>query len=452
MAIYDISGKEIVTGNSGGSDVTDGTVTPEKTSFMKVYSETIKSDYEDLLNAAGLEIVPVTGTQYGNGMTYGYVTSGKITLPAGTYYYYSVAKTTSGVSPQLWVEGEDGSLTDVTSDIATIANKSGFEDGSYNEYHNENTPNYQPNGAGYFFENTIVISEGFIGYIRFGAGGTWYGLSEPGYTYLFTKRYNPFKDSLVDVTTERLFLNEEQAAGFIEELCKNPTMAEQIASALPVFAVPNSYGKYWYHIGDSNSQWMGGSVLPDETDTGFLLTAARKNGIAKFKNASTAGAAWGKRDDDSDAYCGVTRVDELVASGDVPDIITILLGTNSDLSNGTVDDAVTDLHTTCSAVKYCLEKLLQAFPTTAIGVMLPMQRAETYTAQETKNALIKELCEYYSIPTLDLFHEGQVVPDSKLTAYNDGHEGVKYTDAAHITTTNGVAQLGRKISEWLNRI
>lgn len=215
---------------------------------------------------------------------------------------------------------------------------------------------------------------------------------------------------------------------------------------------PNCYGKSWYHISDSNSQWMGGINLDNADDTGFLLIAARKNGIAEFTNTAHAGAAWGMRDDDSDAYCGVTMVDELVASGEVPDIITILLGTNSDLSEGTVDDDPTDKHTICSAVKYCLEKLLVAFPTSAIGVMLPMQRAETYTAQKAKNALIKELCDFYSIPTLDLFHEGQVVPDSKLISYDDGHEGVIYTDSAHITVGNGVAQLGRKIAGWLNMI
>ena len=449
MAIYDINGKVIVSASD------NNTITPEKTSFMKVYSETVESDYGDMLTAAGLSIVNVTGAQFNNGMSYGYVTDGKITLPAGTYYYYSIAKTTSGASPQLWREAEDGTLTDVTANIAAITNKFGFEDGTYNEYHAENTPSYQPNGAGYFFENTIVLSEDFTGYIRFGSGGTWYGLSEPGYTYLFTKRYNPFKNSLVDVTTDRVFVDEELAAGFIEELCKNPTLTEKIGAALPVFAVPNSYGKYWYHIGDSNSQWMGGSVLPDDNDTGFLLTAARKNGIAKFTNASMAGASWAYRVDHEDslnAQCGIARVDDLVASGEVPDIITILLGTNSDDDAGTVDNTASDTYTTAGAIRYCLEKLLVAFPTSAIGVMLPMQRAESYAAQETKNALIKELCEYYSVPVLDLFHEGQIVPDSKLTAYDDGHEGVIYTDSAHITTGNGVAQLGRKIAGWLGRI
>ena len=419
---------------------------------MKVYSETIESDYKDLF--AGIEITSVTGEQYNNGMTYGYVTNGKITLAAGTYYYYSIAKTTSGAKPQFWTEAADGTLTDVTANIAIITNKFGFANGTYNEYHAENTPHYQPNGSGYFFENTIVLSEDFTGYIRFGSGGTWYGLSEPGYTHLFTQPYNPYKDSLVDVTIDRVFLNEDEATGFIEELCKNPTLTKKIGDALPMFAVHNSYGKSWYHIGDSNSQWMGGSVLADDTDTGFLLTAARKNGIAKFTNASMAGASWAYRvdyEDSLNAQCGVARVDDLVASGEVPDIITILLGTNSDDDAGTVDNTASDTYTTAGAIRYCLEKLLQAFPTSAIGVMLPMQRAETYTHQETKNALIEELCRYYGIPVLDLFHEGQVVPDSKLTAYDDGHEGVKYTDSAHISS-NGVAQLGRKISGWLNLI
>ena len=128
------------------------------------------------------------------------------------------------------------------------------------------------------------------------------------------------------------------------------------------------------------------------------------------------------------------------------------LGTNSDDEIGTTSNTAADTYTTAGAIRYCLEKLLVAFPTSAIGVMLPMQRAETWKHQEEKNALIKELCEYYSIPVLDLFHDGQVVPDSKLKSYDDGHAGVIYTDSAHITAVNGVTQLGRKISEWLNRI
>ena len=217
---------------------------------------------------------------------------------------------------------------------------------------------------------------------------------------------------------------------------------------------PLPYGKSWYHIGDSNSQWMGGDNLDNPDADGFLLTAARKNGIAKFTNASVAGASWAYRESvpDKNDVCGVARVDALVASGEKPDYITFLLGTNADDDTGSTENTAADTSTTAGAIRYCLEKLLVAFPTSAIGVMLPMQRAVTYTAQETKNALIEELCRYYSIPTLDLFHEGQIVPDSKLTVYDDGHEGVIYTDSAHITTDNGVAQMGRKIAGWLGRI
>lgn len=217
---------------------------------------------------------------------------------------------------------------------------------------------------------------------------------------------------------------------------------------------PLPCGKSWYHIGDSNSQWMGGSNIDNPDDTGFLLIAARKNGIEKLTNASKAGASWAYRTTvaDTDDVSAIARVDALVDSGEKPDYITILMGTNSDDSEGTKENTAADKYTTAGAIRYCLEKLLVAFPTSAIGVMLPMQRAETYAAQETKNALIKELCEYYSVPVLDLFHEGQIVSDSKLTAYDDEHEGVIYTDSAHITTGNGVAQLGRKIAGWLGRI
>lgn len=449
MAIYDVNGNQIIDENG---EIENGSVTPEKTSFMEVETEIIETTFENLLTGVGW--TSVTGTQFNNGMGYGTVTDAKITLPKGTYYFYAPYKNSAGGTFKLYAEDENGAFTDVTSTIATISDNNGnFLNGTYDEYHNEGYSTYQPNGVGYLVEVTFVLSEDFTGYIH--TGSATYITTEPNHVYLFTKQYNPLKDAVDDVINEYLFFVKKYGDGFVKKLLENEVMKQAIIDALPVHAVPNSYGKTWYHIGDSNSQWMGGTVLEDETSTGFLLTAARKNGISKFTNASMAGASWAYRvdyEDSLNAQCGIARVDDLVASGEVPDIITFLLGTNADDDAGTTDNTASDTYTTAGAIRYCLEKLLVAFPTSAIGVMLPMQRAETYTHQETKNALIKELCEYYSIPVLDLFHEGQVVPDSKLTAYDDGHTGVIYTDSAHITTVNGVAQLGRKISEWLNRI
>ena len=226
----------------------------------------------------------------------------------------------------------------------------------------------------------------------------------------------------------------------------------QLEFEYPDYIKPLPYGKSWYHIGDSNSQWFGGSNIDNPDDHGFLVDAARKNGIAKLTNASEAGASWAYRTtvEGKDDVSAIARVDALVASGETPDYITFLMGTNSDDETGTKDNTASDKYTTAGAIRYCLEKLLVAFPTSAIGVMLPMQRAETYASQEQKNALIEELCRYYSIPVLDLFHEGQVVPNSKLSLDDD--EGVIYTDTAHITTINGMIQVTRKVTGWLPRI
>jgi lysophospholipase L1-like esterase len=439
MAICDINGKNIATGG-----IVDGSVTPEKTSFMGYQEELVKSPFTDLLS--GNTWAYTTEEQQANGLPASQITHAKpVYLEAGTYYLYDVNKLSASAYPGVYAQAEDSAFYRLGEDSVTVTRNGGnWPNGTYDEYNNENTSKFQPDGVVYMVEYTIVLAVAAT--VHFTVTNASRMFEVPGYTWLSALQYNPLKNERYDVTIRRLYANAENADAFAEAILLNPVMAKRMG-----YALPNAYGKNWYHIGDSNSQWMGGEKLDNPDDSGFLLTAARKNGVAKLTNASHAGAAWGMRDDDTDAYCAIARVDELVASGETPDIITFLMGTNSDAGLGSADDAIDNKHTTHSAVRYCLAKCLAAFPRAAIGVMLPMQRAESYETQEQVNEVILDACRFYGIPTLDLFHEGQVVPDSKLTAYDDGHTGVLYVDSAHITG-NGVAQLGRKISGWLNLI
>lgn len=189
-----------VTITMGGVDVTadvyaDGVITiPAVTGNILIFASA--TAFIDLLAENDIAFVNVTGDQYGKGMGYGLVSNSKLTLSAGTYYFYSVYKTNSGVPPKLYKESDDGTFTDITADIATISNKNTYWTGAYNEYGSEDKDYYKPNSTGYFLEKTIVLSEDFSGYMHLGASSQCYVNSEPGYTYLFTTPYNPHLDTL----------------------------------------------------------------------------------------------------------------------------------------------------------------------------------------------------------------------------------------------------------------
>lgn len=440
MAIYDIKGNQIVA--EGGS--VSGAITPEQTTFMEK-----KINFVELLNGVGFH--QVTAADYGIGFSYGHVILDEdFTFEAGvTYYLYIPFSVNTSYSVNIFKNNGAGAYA---SHLSPASKKAVFGLGTYNEYNIELTAVYQPDGVNYLTEFVFTPEETFNG--RFDATGKCVAHTLPDCVYLFTKQYNPHKDTIEG----GIFFTEEYAEGFVQEFFKEDSVVESFKEnadeILPDYATQNTHGKHWWHIGDSNSSWYGGSVMANPDDMGFLVQAARKNGISKLTNRSMAGASWAYRtayEDSLNAQSGIARVEELLASGEVPDIITIMLGTNSDDAIGTMDDAVTNKYTTYSAVKYCMEFLLQAFPTSAIGVILPMQRAEGNRQQGEKNNAIKEVCEYYAIPTLDLYHTGQIVPDSKLTAYDDGHEGVKYTDAAHVSTY-GRNHIARKLTGWLNTI
>lgn len=442
MAIYDINGNQLSSGTSG--EISNGSITPEKTSFLEK-----KINFVNLLVDNGFHAV--TSEDYTNGFQYSHIISDNdMTFEEGkTYYLYIPFSLKTSYSASIYKNDGNGVYTD---HLALSRKKIMFGNGTYNEYNIESTEEFMPDGVNYLAEFVFEPAETFEG--KFDMTNKCVAHTLTDYNYLFTKEFNPILDSVEGGT----FFTEEYAEGFVDEFFNEEAVVssfkEKAGDILPDYSTQNTHGKHWWHIGDSNSSWYGGSVIDNSEDMGFLVQACRKNGISKLTNKSMAGASWAYRagyEDSLNAQSGVARVEELLTSGENPDIITIMLGTNSDDAIGTMNDAVTNKYTTYSAVKYCMEYLLQAFPTSAIGVILPMQRAEGNTQQEEKNNAIKEVCDYYAIPTLDLYHTGQIVPDTKLTAYDDGHEGVKYTDAAHVSTY-GRNHIARKLTAWLNTI
>lgn len=238
------------------------------------------------------------------------------------------------------------------------------------------------------------------------------------------------------------------------------------------------YNKKWVQIGDSLTDWGGGahvdvlsqdlSAMDTEGDTGFMRFVRDKEGIL-FYNQGFAGAQWqltkidGSLNDsqgnpitsepEGDQYCAVRRVDKLIENkaSFTPDIITILMGTNC-ADEGETTDTSDNLYTMCGAIRYCLENLLREFPTTPIGILLPPQRLEGNNWQEPRNEKIRTIAKYYSIPVLDLFHEGQIVPANRVVVDGKPTSGNgSLNDGIHLGDV-GKINLGRKLCNWLKTL
>lgn len=217
------------------------------------------------------------------------------------------------------------------------------------------------------------------------------------------------------------------------------------------------YDKKWVQIGDSLTNWNGGG----NEGTGFMGFVHNKEGIICY-NQGYAGACWElttidgetvTSEPDSDKYSAVRRVEALITNKDTftPDIITIMMGTNRH-NEGDITDESSNLYTMCGAIRYCLENLLRTFPTVPIGIILPPQRLEGIVQQESRNEKIKTIANYYSIPVLDTFHEGQIVGATRVPV--DGHPNSgngSLTDGTHLGDV-GITNLGRKLCNWLKTL
>ena len=146
----------------------------------------------------------------------------------------------------------------------------------------------------------------------------------------------------------------------------------------------------------------------------------------------------------------VNRINKIPSDSD---LITIFAGTNDWGRNlttlGTFSDTTKD--TFYGALKLSLEGIINKFPTKKIGVITPIPR-NTYrnpnTAGETleqyRNAIL-EVCEYFSIPCLDLYKEsGFYVGNS---TFNETYlpDGLHPNNAGH-------ELLAEKIEKWIETL
>lgn len=219
-------------------------------------------------------------------------------------------------------------------------------------------------------------------------------------------------------------------------------------------------GKNVVWIGDSLTNWGGGSY--ESPGEGFLGIVHQNTGAITY-NQGMAGASWeygsGTWDEshttytpsDNEKYCAVGRVATLVANKDTftPDYVVFMMGTNR-RNTGTTADEYTNLHTMCGAIKHCILQIYNNFPECAIGIVLPPQRQEGMEEQEQVNGLIKEIAEYYSIPTIDLFHEGGLLNKYRNPLTDTSNSG-GFSDGLHLSDL-GKKILGRKFTHWIKTL
>ena len=219
-------------------------------------------------------------------------------------------------------------------------------------------------------------------------------------------------------------------------------------------------GKNVVWIGDSLTNWGGGSY--ESPGEGFLGIIYQNTGAITY-NQGIAGASWeyglGTWDEShttytptaDEKYTAIERVNALVANKDTftPDYVVFMMGTNR-RADGTVNDEYTNLHTMCGAIKHCILQIYNTFPNCAMGIVLPPQRNEGMEGQEQANALIKEIAEYYSVPTIDLFHEGGLLNKYRNPLTDTVNSG-GFSDGLHLSDL-GKNILGRKFTHWIKTL
>lgn len=200
-------------------------------------------------------------------------------------------------------------------------------------------------------------------------------------------------------------------------------------------------GKRIAMIGDSNTQYNAAKFKAYMEET-YGCT---------FTPLGTAGATWENGGGVTHEYSAVGRVDTIVSNADSDKLITeydcivIMMGTNC-TNPGTLEDTSADVSTMCGAMRYCMEKLCYYGRKISLGVIIPFRRYdETSTKQPERFDFIEEIAKEFSVPVLNLYHAGRVIPDSMTP---DAEHNWYLGDSVHLGD-NGVIQVQRIMGKWI---
>lgn len=194
------------------------------------------------------------------------------------------------------------------------------------------------------------------------------------------------------------------------------------------------YGKSLAMIGDSLTNWGGGS-----DKEGFLKIVHDRTGLST-SNLGLAGAMW--QQEEGQTQSGVQRVNKIIADNLQYDFYVFLLGTNGGSETDTGENS-SNTTTMCGAIRYCMEKIIGHSPTSNILVCLPPQRQEGNEKQKLVNEVIKKIVNYYGVPTLDLYNEGRIIPNTVVPGNGTLSDGLHLSD-------NGKYFLGNSLAARIN--
>lgn len=434
------SGQANTNGGNGDETIPDGSittekiadeaVTPEKTSFF----ERKTSSEDNILMFDGVYAKSVDSTLFNIGATYG-TKAIAVDLKANTPYMFTYLHkgtalvkgfgnfngnkpSTDYPNTRMWEADIDenneltGTYTEITPTIVSYPSStiSVWWDGGYDIYGNKTYTSYPI---------TIDGTEYWIGYFKFVVDKDFRGLighsaqldAEGTYTRIYEYsdeyEYNPVFDGLPKPIGEGF----GQSLNIFKEFLENPVLEILEENPTHVNLLRN---KKWIAMGDSLTQYSGGECeVANTDDKGFITQIMRKTGIIGV-NKGYAGRKWSSgTDGEFEVGSAVYQVNEIINGSEMYDIVTFAYGTNSDVDGeGTVDDAPSYDSTMCSAIKWCIEKLVEWNPQVQIGIILPPQRADLGSAgnlsMKTRGDLIKEVASLYGVPCCDMWSESGI--------------------------------------------
>lgn len=193
-------------------------------------------------------------------------------------------------------------------------------------------------------------------------------------------------------------------------------------------------------LGDSITQGVGADKPENRyTDVFQRLsgTIVSNHGISGTRIARQTNP-WNEHVDKNDF---VKRVDEIDADAD---IVVIFGGTNDyghgDAPIGTFDDR--DEYTFYGAMHILCKKLIEKYPGKPVVFMTPLHRLSENVIRPDRNGnpkaalktyaeIIREVCEYYSLPVLDLYKTSCMQPSVEIIQKEFMPDGLHPSSKGH---------------------
>lgn len=206
-------------------------------------------------------------------------------------------------------------------------------------------------------------------------------------------------------------------------------------------------GKRIALIGDSNTQYNADN----------FKTYMEETYGCSFTPLGYAGATWETSNGiDATDNNAVGRVNNIIKNADENKLITeydaiiFMMGTNSS-AIGEPTDTSDNVSTMCGAMRYCMEKICYYGRKISIGVIIPFTADMNYNANSRKDNVlpekfqyIKQIAEEFSVPTLDLYNSGRIIPDGQTPDGKTYYLG----DSVHLGG-NGIIHVNRIMGKWI---